>query len=54
MTTNGAYAIELKNVNIYYGDKIAVDTTPIAHQKITAFIGPFGCGKVRCCARSTA
>jgi phosphate transport system ATP-binding protein len=47
MTTNGAYAIELKNVSIYYSDKIAVKDVnlPIAHQKITAFIGPSGCGK---------
>jgi phosphate transport system ATP-binding protein len=47
MTANGAYAIELKNVSIYYNDKIAVKDVnlSIAHQKITAFIGPSGCGK---------
>jgi phosphate transport system ATP-binding protein len=47
MTSNGAYAIELKNVNVYYGEKIAVRDVnlPIARQKITAFIGPSGCGK---------
>lgn len=47
MTTNGAYALELKNVNIFYSDKLAVKdvSIPIAHQKITAFIGPSGCGK---------
>ncbi len=47
MTTNRAYAVELKDVNIYYGEKLAVKDVnlSIAHQKITAFIGPSGCGK---------
>jgi len=47
MTQNGAYAIGLKNVNIFYGEKLAVKdvTLSIANQKITAFIGPSGCGK---------
>ncbi len=47
MTQNGAYAIGLKNVNIYYGEKLAVKDVniAIANQKITAFIGPSGCGK---------
>jgi phosphate transport system ATP-binding protein len=47
MTQNGAYAIGLKNVNIYYGEKLAVEDVniSIANQKITAFIGPSGCGK---------
>src|ERR1700740_2959845 len=47
MAQNGAYAIELKNVNIYYGEKLAVQNVnlSIANQKITAFIGPSGCGK---------
>jgi phosphate transport system ATP-binding protein len=47
MTQNGAYAIGLKNVNIYYGEKLAVKDVnlSIATQKITAFIGPSGCGK---------
>ncbi len=42
-----AYAIELKNVNIFYGDKLAVKDVNLAiqRQKITAFIGPSGCGK---------
>jgi phosphate transport system ATP-binding protein len=47
MTQNGAYAIGLKNVNIFYGEKLAVKDVniSIATQKITAFIGPSGCGK---------
>ncbi len=47
MTQNGAYAFELKNVNIYYGSKLAVNDVNITipNQKITAFIGPSGCGK---------
>ncbi|MDX2163598.1 MAG: phosphate ABC transporter ATP-binding protein PstB [bacterium] len=42
-----AHAFELKNVNIYYGSKMAVNdvTLSIPRQKITAFIGPSGCGK---------
>jgi phosphate transport system ATP-binding protein len=47
MTQNGAYAFELKDVNIYYGTKLAVKDVNITipNQKITAFIGPSGCGK---------
>jgi phosphate transport system ATP-binding protein len=47
MRHTGAYAVELKDVSIYYGEKLAVKDVnlPIAHQKITAFIGPSGCGK---------
>ncbi|NDJ59886.1 MAG: phosphate ABC transporter ATP-binding protein [Chloroflexi bacterium] len=47
MTQNGAYAIELKDVSVYYGDNLAVDKVnlKIQNQKITAFIGPSGCGK---------
>jgi phosphate transport system ATP-binding protein len=43
----GAYAIELKNVNVYYSDKLAVKdvNVNVQRQKITAFIGPSGCGK---------
>lgn len=43
----GAHAIELKNVNIYYGHKLAVKDVSLAiqRQRITAFIGPSGCGK---------
>ncbi|MBW4437864.1 MAG: phosphate ABC transporter ATP-binding protein [Pleurocapsa minor GSE-CHR-MK-17-07R] len=45
--TSGAYAIELKNVNVFYGEKLAVKdvNVNIQRQKITAFIGPSGCGK---------
>lgn len=47
MTQNGAYAIEMKNVDIYYGPKLAVKDVNLNIQtkKITAFIGPSGCGK---------
>ncbi len=50
MTTNqlnGTSAIELKNLNCYYGDFQAVKNTnlKIPKNKITAFIGPSGCGK---------
>ncbi len=42
-----AHAIELRNVNIYYGSKLAVQDVnlTIPRQRITAFIGPSGCGK---------
>jgi phosphate transport system ATP-binding protein len=44
---NGAYALEIRNLNVYYGDKLAVEnvTVPLLNRKITAFIGPSGCGK---------
>jgi phosphate transport system ATP-binding protein len=47
MASNGAHAFELKNVSIYYSDKLAVKdvTLSIPSKKITAFIGPSGCGK---------
>jgi phosphate transport system ATP-binding protein len=47
MTQNGAYAIQLRNVDIYYGSKLAVHDVSLnlQAQKITAFIGPSGCGK---------
>jgi phosphate transport system ATP-binding protein len=47
MTTNTAYAVEIKDLNVYYGPKLAVEqvTVPIHTRKITAFIGPSGCGK---------
>ena len=40
-------AIEAKELNIYYGDFLAVKNVnlPIARQMITAIIGPSGCGK---------
>ena len=39
--------IELKDVNVYYGDFHAVDnvTLPIRAREVTALIGPSGCGK---------
>lgn len=42
-----ATAIEIKNMKVFYGNKLAVDevTLPILKNKITAFIGPSGCGK---------
>ena len=45
--TDGRYAIEIRNVNVFYGDKQAVRdvNVPIVRHKITAFIGPSGCGK---------
>ncbi|MBK8021603.1 MAG: phosphate ABC transporter ATP-binding protein [Chloroflexi bacterium] len=47
MTQNGAYAIQLKDVSIFYGPKLAVSSVNMSLQsrKITAFIGPSGCGK---------
>jgi phosphate transport system ATP-binding protein len=51
MTQNGKNgtekSIDVNNVNIYYGDKLAVKdvSLPIYTRKITAFIGPSGCGK---------
>ncbi|WP_300164938.1 phosphate ABC transporter ATP-binding protein PstB [Solidesulfovibrio sp.] len=44
---DGKHAIEIRNLNVYYGEKLAVKhiTIPIARHKITAFIGPSGCGK---------
>jgi phosphate transport system ATP-binding protein len=45
--TNGAYAIEVRDLYVYYGEKEAVKhiNIPVARHKITAFIGPSGCGK---------
>jgi phosphate transport system ATP-binding protein len=45
--SNGAYAIESRNMNIFYGAFRAVKdiNLQIAPQKITALIGPSGCGK---------
>ncbi len=41
------YAIEARDLNIYYGDFLAVRdvSLKIQKQKITAIIGPSGCGK---------
>jgi phosphate transport system ATP-binding protein len=44
---NGRFAIEARNLNLYYGDFRAVRdvTLSIERQKVTAIIGPSGCGK---------
>jgi phosphate transport system ATP-binding protein len=45
--SNGKYAIEARNLSIYYGDFQAIKDVDlkIERQKITAIIGPSGCGK---------
>jgi phosphate transport system ATP-binding protein len=47
ISSNGKFAIEAKNLNIYYGDFLAVKgiTMDVHKQKITSIIGPSGCGK---------
>mgnify|MGYP000206242552 CR=1 FL=1 len=47
MSANGTSAIEIKNLNVHYGDKLAVENVSLSvhSRKITAFIGPSGCGK---------
>ena len=44
---NRISTFELRNVNVYYGDMLAVKdvSLDIPHNQITAFIGPSGCGK---------
>ena len=44
---NGNCAIEAKNLNVYYGDFLAVKgiDMKVKKQKITSIIGPSGCGK---------
>jgi len=44
---SGVNTFELRNVNVYYGDMLAVSdvSLDIPHNEITAFIGPSGCGK---------
>jgi phosphate transport system ATP-binding protein len=43
----GVNTFELHNVNVHYGDMLAVKdvSLDIPHNEITAFIGPSGCGK---------
>ncbi len=38
--------ISAKNVNVFYGEKQAIDNVSIdiATEHVTAFIGPSGCG----------
>ncbi len=45
--SNGNYAIEARNLRVYYGNFLAVKDVNlnIPRQKITALIGPSGCGK---------
>lgn len=45
--SNGKYAIESRQLNVYYGSFKAIEDVnlPIERQKITAIIGPSGCGK---------
>ena len=47
MQTNGNYAIEARNLSIYYGEFRAIKEVnlKIEPKKITAIIGPSGCGK---------
>ena len=42
-----AVALEVQNLNLYYGDKQALRniSLTIPQKKVTAFIGPSGCGK---------
>jgi phosphate transport system ATP-binding protein len=44
---NGRYAIEARDLHVYYGDFRAIKgvNLRIERQKITAIIGPSGCGK---------
>ncbi|MFB0999880.1 MAG: ATP-binding cassette domain-containing protein, partial [Colwellia sp.] len=49
-------ALEIKNLNLYYGDKQALQNISMSIPKgqVTAFIGPSGCGKstlLRCINR---
>jgi phosphate transport system ATP-binding protein len=49
-------ALEIKNVDVYYGDKQAIENISmgIKEKHVTAFIGPSGCGKttlLRCLNR---
>lgn len=46
-TQRGMNAIQTKNLNVYYGDFLAVKdvTLDFEEHKITAMIGPSGCGK---------
>jgi phosphate transport system ATP-binding protein len=46
-TSNGRYAIEVHNLNVYYSEFRAVKDVnlKIERRKITAIIGPSGCGK---------
>lgn len=45
--TNGKYAIETRNLHLYYGDFLAIRNVNmrVERNQITALIGPSGCGK---------
>src|SRR3990172_9376757 len=45
--SNGWHSIEARNLNVFYGDFLAVKDVNlnVERQKITALIGPSGCGK---------
>ena len=45
--SNGWHSIEARNLNVFYGDFLAVKDVNlnVERQKITAIIGPSGCGK---------
>ncbi|MEW5988290.1 MAG: phosphate ABC transporter ATP-binding protein PstB [Chloroflexota bacterium] len=45
--TNGRYAVEARNLRIYYGHFLAIRDVNllVERKKITAIIGPSGCGK---------
>ena len=47
LSSNGIYAIQANNLNVFYGDFHAVKDVnlKIEKNKITALIGPSGCGK---------
>jgi phosphate transport system ATP-binding protein len=46
-TANGRYAIQVRGLNVYYGEFRAIKdvSLQIERRKITAIIGPSGCGK---------
>lgn len=54
--TQSPVVMDCKLDRIFYGNFMAVRDShvPIEKNKITGFIGPSGCGKVRYCAASTA
>ena len=47
MSENSTLKISTRDVNVYYGDKQAINNVSIdiATEHVTAFIGPSGCGK---------
>ena len=47
LLSSDSVKISCRNVNVYYGDKHAIQnvSVDIAEKEVTAFIGPSGCGK---------